>query len=229
MIPPFDRSTGNLPAGVYEATWGELVTHYGYTPHRLALLAGLKAAVDALRAAGCRRVYIDGSFITTKDVPGDFDACWEVDGVELAHLDPVLLTFANRREAQKRKYGGELFPADWAADAMGTNFLHFLSKSAEHVAWTIATCEERGIATIEATPEAEEEWLQLLLGVAMGIAGYSTSCTPGYYNAEQGRDTKAARNLVYTGSLLEYAGYLQRWREEGDLSGARVVTVDEHA
>lgn len=111
----------------------------------------------------------------------------------------------------------------------GTNFLHFLSKSAEHVAWTIATCEERGIATIEATPEAEEEWLQLLLGVAMGIAGYSTSCTPGYYNAEQGRDTKAARNLVYTGSLLEYAGYLQRWREEGDLSGARVVTVDEHA
>ena len=25
-----------------------------------------------LRAAGCKRVYIDGSFITTKEHPGDF-------------------------------------------------------------------------------------------------------------------------------------------------------------
>ncbi len=105
----------------------------------------------------------------------------------------------------------------------GTNFLHFLSKSAEHVAWMIATCQERGIATIEATPEAEEEWYELLLGVAMGIAGYSMSCTPGYYNSEQGRDAKTARNLVYTGSLLEYAEYLERWRKQDDMPGARIV------
>jgi cation diffusion facilitator CzcD-associated flavoprotein CzcO len=111
----------------------------------------------------------------------------------------------------------------------GTNFLHFLSKSAEHVAWLIATCEERGIATIEATPEAEEEWLKVLLRVAMGIADYSTSCTPGYYNAEQGRDAKSARNLVYTGSLLEYAEHLERWRDAGDFAGTRIVTVEEHA
>ncbi len=106
----------------------------------------------------------------------------------------------------------------------GTNFLHFLSKSAEHVAWLISTCEERGIATIEATPEGEDEWYDLLLGVALGIAGYSTRCTPGYYNSEQGRDSKTARNLVYTGSLLEYAGYLERWRDEGTLPGAAVTT-----
>ena len=48
--------------------------------------------------------------------------------VDLARLDPVVLTFANRREAQKRKYGGELFPADWAADASGTNFLRFFQR-----------------------------------------------------------------------------------------------------
>ncbi|HMR96448.1 MAG TPA: NAD(P)/FAD-dependent oxidoreductase [Microthrixaceae bacterium] len=105
----------------------------------------------------------------------------------------------------------------------GTNFLHFLSKSAEHVAWIIATCEERGIATIEATPEAEEEWYELLLGVAMGIAGYSTRCTPGYYNSEQGRDSKTARNLVYTGSLLEYAEFLERWRGDGSMPGALIA------
>ena len=104
------------------------MARYGLSSHRLILLAGLKAALDGLRAAGCRRVYVDGSFVTAKEQPGDFDGSQEVDGVDLASLDSVLLTFANRRAAQKRKYGGELFPADSAADAAGTSFLGFFQR-----------------------------------------------------------------------------------------------------
>ena len=74
------------------------------------------------------RAYVDGSFISAKELPGDFDGCWEVDGVDLTLLDPVLMTFAQRRAAQKQKYGGELFPADWAADAHGTSFLLFFQR-----------------------------------------------------------------------------------------------------
>ncbi|MSV91263.1 MAG: NAD(P)-binding protein, partial [Actinobacteria bacterium] len=55
----------------------------------------------------------------------------------------------------------------------GTNFLHFLSESAKHVAWLIDTCEQESIASIEATPAAEEEWLGVLYGAAAGAAGYS--------------------------------------------------------
>jgi cation diffusion facilitator CzcD-associated flavoprotein CzcO len=105
----------------------------------------------------------------------------------------------------------------------GTNFLHFLSESAKHVAWLIASCMDQGIDTIEATTEAEEEWLSLLLGVAMGISDYSASCTPGYYNGEQGRNMKAARNVTYTGSLLDYVGYLEEWRTADGFPGAKVV------
>jgi cation diffusion facilitator CzcD-associated flavoprotein CzcO len=104
----------------------------------------------------------------------------------------------------------------------GTNFLHFLSESAKHVAWLIATCEEREVATIEATPDAEEEWLAVLYDAAAGAAGYSAHCTPGYYNSEQSHDAKSARNLVYAGSLMDYAQYLVRWREAGDMPGAKV-------
>jgi hypothetical protein len=128
VIPPFDPATGNLPRGVHEATWEEFVARYGPTPYRLALLAGLKAALDELRAAGCRRAYVDGSFVTAEVQPGDFDGCWEVDRVDLARLEPVLLTFANRRAAKKRQYGGEMFRAAWAADATGTNFLRFFQR-----------------------------------------------------------------------------------------------------
>jgi cation diffusion facilitator CzcD-associated flavoprotein CzcO len=112
----------------------------------------------------------------------------------------------------------------------GTNFVHFLSESARHCAEIVATCEERGIATIEATPEAEEDWLMVLYGAAAGAAEYSAVCTPGYYNSEQQEpDAKAARNLVYAGSLLDYAGHLQRWRASGDLPGAKVVTASADA
>jgi cation diffusion facilitator CzcD-associated flavoprotein CzcO len=112
----------------------------------------------------------------------------------------------------------------------GVNFVHFLAKSAEHVATLIVRCDEEGIATIEATPEAEDEWLTVLYGTAAGAAAYSATCTPGYYNSEQGAiDAKGARNLVYAGSLLDYAGYLERWRETDDLPGTRISRVGQPA
>jgi hypothetical protein len=89
------------------------------------LLDGLRSALNALREAGCKRVYIDGSFVTAKVEPSDFDGCWEVDGVDPDKLDPVLLTFSNRRAAQKAKYRGELFLADARADPAGTRFIEF--------------------------------------------------------------------------------------------------------
>jgi cation diffusion facilitator CzcD-associated flavoprotein CzcO len=104
----------------------------------------------------------------------------------------------------------------------GVNFVHFLSESARHVAWIVATAEEQGIRSIEATVEAEEEWLHVLYGVAMGLRAYSSTCTPGYYNSEGNPGPGGARNLVYPGSLTHYVGYLERWRNAGDMSGARV-------
>ena len=127
MIPPFDAA-GNLPPGVHAATWNELVARFGTTPRRLILLAGLKEALDMLRAAGCRQAYVDGSFVTSKPDPGDFDGCWETDGVDPARLDPVLLTFDRYRRAQKARFGGELFFADAPADPAGTTFVEFFQR-----------------------------------------------------------------------------------------------------
>ncbi len=48
MIPAFEPDTGNLPPGVWEATWPEFEARFRYTEHRRVLLAGLRAALDAL-------------------------------------------------------------------------------------------------------------------------------------------------------------------------------------
>lgn len=142
LIPPIDPSTGNLSPGVHEATWEEVAARYGYNAHRLRLLAGLLAALQALRTAGCRRAYIDGSFVGAKEEPADFDGCWESDGVDLQRLDPVLQTFADRRRAQKEKYGGELFVAEWEADLAGTRFIDFFQQDK-------GTGREKGIVAID--------------------------------------------------------------------------------
>lgn len=82
-------------------------------------------ALENLRDAGCRVAYIDGSFVTNKRHPSDFDACWEEDGVDPLLLDPVLLTFDPGRATQKARYLGELFPASVSADTDGLSFLDF--------------------------------------------------------------------------------------------------------
>jgi hypothetical protein len=124
MIPAF-TDEGFLPEGIHETSWDELQTRYGTTAHRKRLLAGLRHALSDLALAGCKAVYIDGSFITTKATPGDFDACWDEEDVDWDALDETLLTFDNARAAQKLKYSGELFPMTAHADPWGNRFIDF--------------------------------------------------------------------------------------------------------
>lgn len=63
-----------------------------------------------LAVAGCARVWLNGSFVTTKEEPGDFDVAWDSAGVDLGRLDPVFFEFAEHRKAQKQRFGGELLP-----------------------------------------------------------------------------------------------------------------------
>ena len=113
-----------LPPGIHEATLEEIEGRFATTEVRRKLFDGLKQGLQSLRAAGCRTVYLDGSYITEKTVPGDFDACWEPAGVDPEKLDPVLLDFSLKRMRQKQKYGGEFFPSSFRTDGHAT-FLEF--------------------------------------------------------------------------------------------------------
>lgn len=131
-----------MPPGIHKADWNELEAAFGGSPRRIALLAGLHEALGSLSRAGCRTAYIDGSFVTAKAQPGDFDVCWDAVGVDPAALDPVLLDFSERRKAQKERFGGELFPADTAAEPAGTRFLDYFQRDRD-------TGDPKGIVQID--------------------------------------------------------------------------------
>lgn len=142
MIPDF-AANGNLPAGIHQASWGELSKRFGRSAHRKRLLEGLAAALGSLAAAGCRTAYINGSFVTGKPRPNDYDLCWSIDGVDPERLDPVLLDFSPQgRRAMKAKYLGDLFPAEIPEGASGKAFLDFFQTDRR-------TGEPKGIVAVD--------------------------------------------------------------------------------
>lgn len=81
-----------------------------------------------LQAAGVRRVFIDGSFVTTKANPNDIDGCWEWnEDVDLDLPDPVFLNFSRKRQAMKEKYRVDFFLATWVEVGSGLTLLLFHS------------------------------------------------------------------------------------------------------
>ena len=140
MIPALTPS-GLLPPGVHWAAWAEIEARFATTQWRRILSEGVRQAAENLKEAGCRTLYLDGSFVTSKNHPGDFDGCWDPDGVDATKLDPVLLDFTNRRAAQKRKYHGELFISSLPAGG-GLTFLDFFQRDK-------ATSNPKGIIAID--------------------------------------------------------------------------------
>jgi hypothetical protein len=128
MIPAFD-SNGNLPIGIHWASWSEVEHMFVTNNQRKLLASGLQRGVAALQIAGCQALYVDGSFVTSKPDPKDYDCAWELVGVNPRLLDPVFLDFRNHRAAQKAKFQGEFFPASFIANTItGQTFLQFFQQ-----------------------------------------------------------------------------------------------------
>lgn len=131
MIPEFNKF-GNLPEGIHEVKWDEFSDRFGTNYYRRSMIRGMKEALDNLKQAGCKRVYVDGSFVTSKYHPKDYDGCWEPDGVKPELLDPVLIDFSKGRAAQKTKFRGELFLSTHSTQDTGETFLDFFQGDHEN-------------------------------------------------------------------------------------------------
>ncbi len=141
MIPPFENDV--LPPGVHVATWSEIETAFGFSGRRKSLLVGLRSALLALKDSGCRTAWLDGSFVTAKQEPGDFDMVWDPGGVDGNALDPVLLDLQPPRIAQHIKYGGDIFP-NVVEQQSGLTFVEFFQIHKE-------TGGDKGIVAIDLT------------------------------------------------------------------------------
>ena len=131
MLPQFDAGSGYLPRGVHRAPWVEVDRRFGHNSScRARLIGGLLAACRNLAGAGCRALLLDGSFVTAKLEPGDYDGACETAGVNPDLLDPVLLGGGS---AMRARYLGDLYPASGLA-APGMVFRDFFQTDRDGVA-----------------------------------------------------------------------------------------------
>ncbi len=126
MIPEFTKE-GFLPLGIYPSELNEIKERFGSSnPRRVKLFKGLVKALNNLKVSGIKKVYLDGSFITSKTNPNDVDGCWEINkNINQQILDPVFLDFSNERKSMKLKYSVEFFPATWIEQDSGYPFVLF--------------------------------------------------------------------------------------------------------
>lgn len=73
MIPDFDKR-GNLPPGIYEVTFSEVIQHFGgsISLKRSSLTKNLKEFVNFAKLYALK-IYIDGSYVTNRLSPSDVD------------------------------------------------------------------------------------------------------------------------------------------------------------
>lgn len=141
-IPNFINK--NLPAGIHLTSWEEFKTRFGLNHKRQMQIDGLQKAIQEFRKAGCTKIYIDGSFVTDKRNPGDYDALYDLDEVNVNLIDERLLdsTFSGR-DIQKRCYEGEFFPMSATATSpVGLTFIDFFQRDKK-------TKEPKGIIRLD--------------------------------------------------------------------------------
>lgn len=130
MIPKFEQN-GNLPAGIHLSTWKETKNVLAFNEHRQQLVEGMKRVSEILKQAGCSRIYIGGSFVSRKTHPNDFDLLWDDKSVDFKILQSLDINLfdagRNKRLAQKKTYGGEIFEAYLYANDYET-FIDFFQK-----------------------------------------------------------------------------------------------------
>ena len=102
------------------------------------------------------------------------------------------------------------------------NFPHALDENAKHLSHIITKMKDSNHNVVEASQEAEDEWVQVIIRKAkLGLRFYA-ECTPGYYNNEGKPGERSGQNGQYGGSSEDFFKMMQNWRDEGQMRGLEI-------
>ena len=99
------------------------------------------------------------------------------------------------------------------------NFPHLLDEQSRHLAYILGHATEQGVEVIEASQQAEDDWVQRIIDMAQFNMRFLENCTPGYYNNEGKPAERSIRNSSYGAGSIAFFKVLADWRDEGSLAG----------
>lgn len=162
----------------------------------LVYATGFEVGTDYARRAGFELVGRDGLTLTEK---------WR-DGVRTLHGIHIH-GFPN------------CFMMSIAQSGFTVNFPYIIDLQARDIAYVIRRALDLHVSAVEATTEAETEWVDAVVARSGLIAEFGEQCTPGYYNLEGQPGHFARQNGFYLGGPTEFAEILAQWQADGEMKG----------
>jgi cyclohexanone monooxygenase len=100
------------------------------------------------------------------------------------------------------------------------NYTYMATEQSRHIAYIAGRVVASDRSVVEASPEAEREWVDEIRRLEPESSPYAATCTPSFLNGE-GRPTDATGLLAgtYGAGPVAFADLLDAWRSEGSLHG----------
>lgn len=107
--------------------------------------------------------------------------------------------------------------------AITPNFMELYNEQSQHIAYIVERALARNVRSIDASEEAEADWVKRIQEFAAANREFGRDCTPGYYNNE-GRPGEGPGWFGgnFGGTSQQFFQLLREWREKGDLQGLEV-------
>ncbi|MSP43249.1 MAG: NAD(P)/FAD-dependent oxidoreductase [Alphaproteobacteria bacterium] len=100
------------------------------------------------------------------------------------------------------------------------NLPHMLNEQSMHISYILKRAMGSNAGNIEASEEAESEWVGTIKRLAQLNQGFYEECTPGYYNNEgKPGDSGGFLTSAYGGGPEEFFAMWKSWREDGGMNG----------
>ncbi|MGW4824288.1 flavin-containing monooxygenase [Streptomyces sp. NPDC004227] len=112
-----------------------------------------------------------------------------------------------------------IIPVPNSQSVVTENFAHSIQENAGHIAHIIAATAGQGMAAVEVTAEAEDQWCRIILQRRRDDAAFLEACTPGRSNSEGHPELRSPLSSNFGGDVFEFFRLLADWRDEGALPG----------
>ena len=108
-----------------------------------------------------------------------------------------------------------------AQSGFTATYTYSLDEQSIHLAYILEKIIDKGATRVEASQEAEEQWIQTIIEKARLTADFQENCTPGYYNNE-GKINQTPQNNTYGGGPIEFFSLMKKWRSKDSLEGLEI-------
>ena len=103
------------------------------------------------------------------------------------------------------------------------NVPHAINEQSQYLAQLIRQALDAGATRVEASEQAEHDWVELVEGTPPRNAGFQESCTPGYYNNEgKPNEGDGWFGTFYPEGFEAFFRYLREYRATRTFEGLEI-------